>query len=480
MAELGKGGRSTAACAAAAVTRPPASASGTISAHSGRARSSTRRCASSTVSRSRTLSAYRIAMPEGLFASRYRLGELLGHGGMSEVWSATDTELGRRVALKFLAPHADTARFDREARAFASLSHPNVVQLYDYGAADERPFMVLEYLPGGTLEDRLRSGKSLPDAEATSIAAEIAAGLAHAHARGVVHRDLKPANVLFDEEGRAKLADFGIAQVAAGDGTLTEAGTVLGTAAYISPEQATGTPATAASDVYSFGVMLYRMLTGRLPFESDDPLALVALHRDAVPDPPSRFRSDIPPLLESTATAALAKDPRVRPPDGRALLAALGASAADMEPTAATTVLPAADAATRVLPGAAAAAAGGGPPSRRRLPLVAAGLVDLALAGVALAFGLTRSGGGTPTTTTPSLSLPTTHPSTQATTTAPTTAATTAPTTTAEPTTSAQQTTTQAPPTTTAPPPLPTTTIPTITTPTTTAPETTTLTIPIP
>jgi len=222
------------------------------------------------------------------------------------------------------------------------------------------------------------------------------------------------------------------------------------------------------------------MLTGRLPFESDDPLALVALHRDAVPEPPSRFRSDIPPLLESTATAALAKDPRARPPDGRALLAALGASAADIEPTAATTVLPTADAATRVLPRTPAAAAGGGPPSRRRLPLIAAGLVVLALAGVALAFGLTRSGGGTPTTTAPSLSSPTTHPSTQATTTAPTTAATTAPTTTAEPTTSAQQTTTQAPPTTTAPPPLPTTTIPTITTPTTTAPETTTLTIPIP
>src|SRR3954452_13471266 len=110
-------------------------------------------------------------MTDETIAWRYRFDELLGRGGMSEVWSATDTELGRRVALKFLAPHADTARFEREARAFASLSHPNVVQLYEYGAADGRPFMVLEYLPGGTLEDRLRSGKPVPDAEATSIAA---------------------------------------------------------------------------------------------------------------------------------------------------------------------------------------------------------------------------------------------------------------------------------------------------------------------
>src|SRR5437764_8378442 len=228
-------------------------------------------------------------MPESLFAGRYRLGELLGRGGMSEVWSATDVELGRRVALKLLAPNADTARFEREARAVASLTHPNVTQLYHDGSAEGRPFMVLEYRPGGTLEERLRSGQALPDASTARIAAEIAAGLAHAHARGVVHRDLKPANVLFDEEGRAKLADFGIARLAAGGGTLTEAGTVLGTAAYISPEQATGTPATAASDVYSFGVMLYRMLTGRLPFESNDPMELVMMNRDQAPPPITAF-----------------------------------------------------------------------------------------------------------------------------------------------------------------------------------------------
>src|SRR5664279_3551033 len=167
-------------------------------------------------------------MPPNLIAGRYRLEKQLGHGGMSEVWAATDTELERRVALKLLAPDADTARFEREARAVASLGHPNITQLYDYGEEDGRPFIVLELLSGGTLEDRLRSGEPLPDEDTRRIAAELAAGLAHAHARGVVHRDLKPANVLFDQEGRAKLADFGLARMAAGGGTLTEAGTVLG------------------------------------------------------------------------------------------------------------------------------------------------------------------------------------------------------------------------------------------------------------
>src|SRR5690348_6813684 len=167
-------------------------------------------------------------MPETVIAGRYRLDELLGRGGMSEVWAADDLELGRRVAIKLLAPDADTARFEREARAVASLAHPNVTQLYDYGHDGGRPYMVLEYVPGGTLEERLRSAdrRPLPDEETTAIAAGVAAGLAHAHSRGVVHRDMKPANVLFDEEGRPKIADFGIARMAAGEGTLTEAGTV--------------------------------------------------------------------------------------------------------------------------------------------------------------------------------------------------------------------------------------------------------------
>ena len=276
-------------------------------------------------------------MAETLIAGRYRLDELLGRGGMSEVWSATDLELGRRVALKLLAPHEDNARFEREARAVAALGHPNVTQLYDYGESDGRPFMVLEYLAGGSLEELLRANGALADADTHRIAAEVAAGLAHAHGRGVVHRDLKPSNVLFDDEGRAKLADFGIARMAAGEGTLTEAGTVLGTAAYISPEQAAGLPATPASDVYSFGVLLFRMLTGTLPFVSEDPLALVVAHRDEPPPLVTELRPDAPPALAATADAALAKDPSTRPADGAALLDGLVGSglalAADTEVT---------------------------------------------------------------------------------------------------------------------------------------------------
>jgi serine/threonine protein kinase len=436
-------------------------------------------------------------MQNDLIAGRYRLEELLGRGGMSEVWAATDTELERRVALKLLTPNADTARFEREARAVASLGHPNITQLYDYGEEDGRPFIVLEFLPGGTLEEHLRPGAPLPDDDARQIAAEIASGLAHAHSRGVVHRDLKPANVLFDQEGRAKLADFGIARMVAGDGTFTEAGTVLGTAAYISPEQAAGAPATAASDVYSFGVMLYRMLTGRLPFESDDPMELVVLHRDSTPPPLTQFRNDAPALLESTATAALAKDPADRPADGAALLVALGVPAG-FSSFATTPSAGAADThATRVLPAVAAAETYVavpplgppiGPPRRSRAPLVAIGLLLLVLAGAALAYELTRPAAGS----TPSISTPLTFPkpTTQASTHASTsssTIGTTLPTTTAQTTTRQQTTTppttqppvtTVAPPTTTVAPPPTTTAAPPPTTtaapPTTTAPPVTT------
>src|SRR3954453_14180839 len=384
-------------------------------------------------------------MPDTVIAGRYELQDLLGRGGMSEVYRATDKELGRRVALKLLAPDADSARFEREARAVASLAHPNVMQLYDYGEDEGRPYMVLEYVPGGTLEERLAGtkGKPLPDDETRLIAAGVAAGLAHAHARGVIHRDLKPANVLFDEEGRPKLADFGIARMAAGEGTLTEAGTVLGTAAYISPEQASGAPATAASDVYSFGVMLYRMLTGRLPFESNDPMELVMMNRDQTPPPITAFRKDPPGLLESATMAALEKDPAERPHDGAALLAALGAGGAT-----ALTMVAAGDAAdpTRVLPtapaatGAAAAAetayAPGPPPppGRSRVPLLAAALLVLLLAGGALAYEVTKSNSSTGTqtgTTLPTIKISTKKATTRQTTTTPTTTpSTTEPTTT--------------------------------------------------
>src|SRR5438067_3793732 len=260
------------------------------------------------------------AMSGETIAGRYRLLEPLGRGAMSSVWLAHDDELQRQVAVKMLGPTADRARFEREARAVAALSHPNIGALYDYGEAEGRPYMVLEYLPNGSLEDRLAKGP-LTDDETTRIATEMAAGLAHAHDRGLVHRDLKPANVLFDAEDRAKIADFGIARVDGG-GTFTEAGTVLGTASYISPEQASGLPAGPSSDVYSFGVILFRMLTGRLPFVSTNAMELVRMHRDDAPPTVSDFRRDAPAALATLAEAGLAKDPANRPADRGALLRA--------------------------------------------------------------------------------------------------------------------------------------------------------------
>ena len=309
-------------------------------------------------------------------AGRYRLEELAGRGPMSEVWRAHDDTLDRTVALKMLAPSADLERFRREARAVASLAHEHVMRVYDYGEDAAGPFIALEWLPGGTLEARLRDG-ALPGAVAGRIATGIASGLAHLHERGFVHRDVKPANVLFDEEGRPKLADFGLARGSVGSGTLTEAGTVLGTAAYISPEQAVGEPATPASDVYSFGVLLFRMLTGALPFVAGDALALVDMHRSRRAPTVLSVNPAAPPDLAALADASLAKDPLARPADGAALLTALGEM---------PTGINAADtAATRVLPVAV--------PRRARAPrtIAAAGaLLLLAALGGVLAWAVTR------------------------------------------------------------------------------------------
>jgi serine/threonine-protein kinase len=390
-------------------------------------------------------------MADELIAGRYRLIEPLGRGSMSAVWLAEDEELQRRVAVKTLAPSADRDRFAREARAVAALSHPNICALFDYGADETRPYMVLEYFPNGSLEDRLRSGRPLSDAETTRIATEIAAGLAHAHERGLVHRDLKPANILFDGEQRAKIADFGIASMA-GTGTLTDAGTVLGTASYISPEQATGLPAGPPSDVYSFGVILFRMLTGRLPFVSTNAMELVRMHRDVQPPPVSAVRPDAPPRLDALVSESLRKDPRERPPDGAALYAALRG-----DETAATMVLGAEP--TRVIPR----------PQRKRnstVPLIGLALA-LLLAGAGLAFALTHGSDSTPPAATSNVSVPSVPSATVST---MESTSTTVPSTT-EPTTTAHTTTRPAPP--------PPTTEPTTTAPTTTAlPPTTSVTLP--
>jgi eukaryotic-like serine/threonine-protein kinase len=400
-------------------------------------------------------------------AERYRLDELQGRGPMSEVWRAHDETLDRTVAVKILSPTADLGRFRREAQALAGLAHENIMRVYDYGEDAAGPFMALEWLPGGTLEQRLSQGPLPPD-ETQRVARGMAAGLAHLHARGLVHRDLKPANVLFDEEGRPKLGDFGLARRTAGSGTLTEAGTVLGTAAYISPEQAAGEPAGAASDVYSFGVILFQMLTGALPFVADDALALLDMHRNVPPPAVETVRPDAPPALAALTAAALRKDPASRPADGEALMAALGAV-----PT--PVLAPSDTEATQVL-----APAPTGRPARGfrgGAAGIAAVVVLLAAAGGVLAWAVTRSGSTAPTPVSTSLRNNTKSGS-RSDTTQVSTPSTTGPASTSRPATTRQQpttattttghrttsATTTAPRTTTT---VSTTTAPTISTPTT-------------
>lgn len=370
-------------------------------------------------------------MSARVIAGRFVLGNLLGRGGMSEVWLAEDRELGRPVALKLLAGGADPVRLVREARAIAALSHPNIAAVYDVGEAEGRPYIVLEYLPGGSLEDRLSPDAPLADWQTERVARQIAAGLTHAHAAGVVHRDLKPSNVLFDAEARAKLADFGIAR-AAGQATITEAGTVMGTAAYLAPEQAAGEDVGPPADVYSFGVILFRLLTGRLPFTGTTPLEVALKHRQERTPAVASLRSDAPPALATLAERALAKTPEARPRDGRELSALLD------DPTGATVALTATGA-TVALPRDAPAPppttpiqpAGQEPPprtNRGRLALVLLLLALLAAGGIAAAVLLT-GGGDTPADTSPKVT--TTETQTQTTTEPP------------------QQTTTEAPPQTT-------------------------------
>jgi eukaryotic-like serine/threonine-protein kinase len=410
-----------------------------------------------------------VVKPGDEVAGRYRLEELQGHGPMSEVWRAHDDSLDRTVAVKMLSPTADLERFRREARALAGLAHENVMRVFDYGEDESGPFMALEWLPNGTLEERLAQGP-LPPAETRRVAEAIAAGLAHLHSAGLVHRDLKPANVLFDEEDRPKLADFGLARRAVGPGTLTEAGTVLGTAAYISPEQAGGEPAGPASDVYSFGVILFRMLTGALPFAADEALALLALHRNAPPPAVETLQPNAPPELAALTAAALRKDPAQRPADGEALLAALGGAAGPVSVAADTK-------ATQVMTPVAPRERGGGGHGRRTA-LIALALLVLAASGAVLAWAVTRPASTAPTEKSTG-SVPgtvKTHPHTTPTTQAPTTSAPTIQPTT-HPATTRRQTTT-APttgqiPTTTIPTTIPTETLPTTTLPTTTLPTTT-------
>lgn len=305
-----------------------------------------------------------------VLADRYELVERLGRGAMGEVWRARDTRLQRDVAIKIVDPagHPDPsvqARFEREAIATAGLSSPYVVGVYDAGTDGDTSYLVMELLSGRNLADELRERGRLPWAEAVTVGAQVATGLAAAHRIGVTHRDVKPANVML-HEGRAKVVDFGIARLTQEQGSeLTATATVIGTASYMSPEQASGRVAGTASDVYSLGCLLYALVAGRPPFAADNPVAVARAH---VTDPVPSLRGlvDVPAAVEAVIEACLVKDPAARPnaDDVAAALRAIEADptvAPSLLPTQATAALPVA---TGALPAGASAAVTSAP-SRR-------------------------------------------------------------------------------------------------------------------
>ncbi|MGH3135218.1 MAG: Stk1 family PASTA domain-containing Ser/Thr kinase [Gaiellaceae bacterium] len=284
-----------------------------------------------------------------LFAGRYRISRKLGGGGMADVYLAEDQELGRRVAIKML--HGRYAndeqfveRFRREATHAAGLSHPNIVSIFDRGEADGSYFIVMEYVEGRTLKELIRSRGPCPIPVAIAYTRQILAGLRYAHRNGVIHRDIKPHNVIVDPEGVIKVTDFGIAR--AGASQMTEEGAIIGTAQYLSPEQARGAPVDQTSDLYSTGIVLFELLTGEVPFTGDSPVEIAMKHLAEVPPVPSELRPDVPDDLDLVVVRALAKEPADRYQSAAAMDADLETVARGGRVAAET-----ADAATMVLSG---------------------------------------------------------------------------------------------------------------------------------
>jgi eukaryotic-like serine/threonine-protein kinase len=252
-----------------------------------------------------------------LIAGRYELEELVGTGGMSSVFRAHDRLLDRNVALKILHERYSSdddyvERFRHEARAAAQLGHPNIVTVIDRGEQDGRQFIVFEYCDGETLKELIQRRGPLPVREAVEIALQVATALSFAHGQGLVHRDVKPQNVLFDEHGRAKVTDFGIARSLDVEQGITQTGTVLGTSSYIAPEQARGERVDALTDVYSLGAVLYELLTGQVPYDGDNFVAVAMKHiNDPVPSIVA-VRPDVPLRLDSAVGRAMAKRPEDR------------------------------------------------------------------------------------------------------------------------------------------------------------------------
>jgi eukaryotic-like serine/threonine-protein kinase len=328
---------------------------------------------------------------------RYRLERQIGAGGTARVWVAFDTVLERRVAIKMLDVQnvpEQIERFRREARAIAQLQHPNIVGVLDTGEHDGVPFIVLEYVEGETLKERIRRLGPLTITESVAIAIEVARALDAAHARGIVHRDVKPQNILLDPEGGAKVADFGIARSGA-DASITQGGRVLGTTDYVSPEQALGQRVMGQSDLYSLGVVLYECLVGSVPFSGPSHVAVATMHvRNELPDV-QRRRPEVSAALAAVVERSTAKSLARRYATGAELAGDLEAALA-IE-TARTPVPPGREA-TAVLRSLSPAAS-------RRLPLrvrrpaalAGAGVLGLVLVAAVVAFLLTRTHKGNPT-----------------------------------------------------------------------------------
>ena len=266
---------------------------------------------------------------------RYRVLKRLGSGGMAEVYCAEDQQLGRRVALKLLHRRfADdeqfVERFRREASSAAGLSHPNIVGIFDRGEWDGTYYIAMEFVEGRTLKDIIRERGPAPPEAAADVALQILRAARYAHKHGIVHRDIKPHNVLIDNEGRVRVTDFGIARAGVSD--MTETGSVMGTAQYLSPEQAQGKPVDERSDLYSIGVVLYELLTGRVPFDAESPVSVALMQVSEPPVPPMEVNPEVPPALNAVTLRAMEKNPDRRYQDADEFIAELEAArAAPME-----------------------------------------------------------------------------------------------------------------------------------------------------
>jgi beta-lactam-binding protein with PASTA domain/predicted Ser/Thr protein kinase len=263
---------------------------------------------------------------DDLVDGRYRVESRIGSGGMADVYCARDEQLGRKVALKvlhrrFAEDEEFVERFRREASSAAGLQHPNVVQVFDRGSWDGTYYIAMEFLPGRSLKQIIREEGPLDPVRAVDIAIGILRAARFAHKRGIVHRDIKPHNVIVDPEGRVKVTDFGIARAGASD--MTETGAIMGTAAYLSPEQAQGHAVAATSDLYSIGIVLYEMLTGRVPFEADSAVTIALKQVSEDPVPPRAINPAVSPELEDVVLQAMQKDPARRFPDADSFIAAL-------------------------------------------------------------------------------------------------------------------------------------------------------------